>query len=377
MSLENLHIAIFIYSMGDGGAERVAANLANRWISLGWKVTLITLASKDKDLFELNPEIERISLDRSSESYSIFSGILHNFERIYALRKLLKKINPDIVLGKMTTANILLGLAAWGLPHTKTVGAEHTYPGRKILSLFWEMLRKVSYGLLDCVTVLTCEGESWIKKHTFAKNVVVIPNAVNYPLSIKEPHVLPLKTLFPERNYLLAAGRLVPVKGFNVLIDAFSKLSGQFPDWDLIIIGEGPLRKEMTEQISQADLLNRVFLPGWVGNISEWYQNSDIFVLSSQFEGFPMSLVEAMSYKMCAVSFDCDTGPRDIIDNNVNGSLVKKGDVAELVQALAHLMGNDELRKQYAEQAAKVTTKFSVARIEGLWQALFTELLKK
>jgi glycosyltransferase involved in cell wall biosynthesis len=372
---DRLHLLIFIYSMGDGGAERVTANLANYWAAKGWKISIVTLASINSDLLELHPSINRISLEMANESANALAGIIQNIRRILTLRKLLRKVQPDITLGKMTTANILLALASWGLPNACAIGAEHNYPGRGSLGYLWQTIRKHTYGLLHAVIALTSESEHWLKQNTNAKRVLVIPNAVSWPLSGEEPQNVQSVYIRPERRRLLAVGRFVEIKRFDILIEAFSGLANKHTDWDLVIVGDGPLRDTLEKQIRRFNLSNRIFLPGRSSNMGEWYKNSDLYALSSRSEGFPMTLIEAMSYGLTAVSFDCDTGPRDIILHEIDGLLVPPGNLNELSIALDRLMGDDLLRQQFSARALEVRERFSMTSIANMWEKLFEELL--
>jgi len=121
-------------------------------------------------------------------------------------------------------------------------------------------------------------------------------------------------------------------------------------------------------------LAGRVFLPGWIGNLGEWYERADLYVMSSRFEGFGNTLAEALSYGLAAVSFDCDTGPRDIIRHEVDGLLVPPENVARLSNALDRLMGDPVLRQSFGKRAIEVRERFSMERIAGMWEQLFLDV---
>jgi glycosyltransferase involved in cell wall biosynthesis len=204
--------------------------------------------------------------------------------------------------------------------------------------------------------------------------VPVIPNAALWPLPMQAPRLAPELFCQSERLILLAVGRASEQKQFGLLFDVFHCLANQHPSWDLVILGEGPQRPALQNQVQEAGLENRVFLPGRAGNVSEWYERADLYVMSSRFEGFPNALAEAMAYGLAAVSFDCDTGPRDIIRHEVDGLLVPPGDVAGLTAALDRLMGDAALRQQFAERAIEARERFSIERIAGMWEELFEEI---
>src|SRR5699024_4469850 len=144
------------------------------------------------------------------------------------------------------------------------------------------------------------------------------------------------------RRRLLAVGRLHPVKGFDQLIEAFDSIAHFFPDWDLVILGEGPERTALEEQIHRTGLGERITLPGRVGNIGQWYDASDIYVLSSRTESLSNTLLEAMASGLAVVACDCETGPREIIRDTIDGALVQPaGDPEALAAYLSDLMAHE------------------------------------
>ena len=369
-----MKLLIFIHSLSSGGAERVTANLANHWAVKGWKITVVTLAPLTLDFYELHPAVKRIALELAGDSGNALAGLAQNLRRVLALRRVLRQIQPDIALGMMTGANVLLALAAWSLSTVRTIGSERVHPPQNPLGTLWAGLRRCTYGRLDAVTALTGESADWLKARTSAQRVPVIPNAAAWPLPSHAPRMSPDLLCSSGRHLLLAVGRLDMQKGFNWLIESFSVLAKKYSTWDLVILGEGPLRAILEGQVRAAELEKRVFLPGRAGNMGEWYERADLYVMSSRFEGFPNTLVEAMAYGLPAVSFDCDTGPRDIIRHEVDGLLVLPGDVVTLTAALDRLMGDAALRKQFAERAVEVRERFSKERIAGMWEELFEEI---
>ena len=370
-----MRLLIFISSMGGGGAERVSANLANYWATKGWEIAIVTLSQQRLDFYELHPAVKRVALDLAEETVNVLAVLWKNIRRVIALRRVLRQIQPDIALGMMVEANVLLALAAWGLPTLRTVGAEHTHPPQSAVGYLRDTLRSHTYGLLNAVTALSSEGKDWLKTHTNAQRIAVIPNAVTWPLPGQEPRISPNALYQSERQLLLAVGRLEAQKGFDWLIEAFSNLADKHPDWDLVILGEGSLRTTLDKQVRESGLEHRIFLPGRAGNMADWYESADLYVMSSRFEGFPMTLAEAMAHGLAAVSFDCDTGPRDIIRHEQDGLLVPPGDVAELTAALDRLMSDALTRQRFAERAVEVRERFSMERIAGMWEKLFEEVL--
>lgn len=368
-------IAIFIDSMGGGGAERVTANLANHWAEKGWGVTVITMSQIGMDVYELHPAVKRIALNLADDSGNIVSMLWKNMHRIIALRMVLRNIQPDIALGMMTIANVILALATIGL-RIQTVGSEHVHPAQYPLGVLRDGLRRLAYGLLHNVTALTGESADWLKANTFARRINVIPNAAPWPLPAHEPKISPESVRPSGRKFLIGAGRLVEQKGFDLLLAAFTSLAPKYPDWDLVIVGEGSKRTIIEGLVEAAGLKERVFLPGRVGNLGVWYEHADLYVMSSRFEGFGNTLAEALAHGLPVVSFDCDSGPRDIIRHEVDGLLVPPGDVAGLMATLDRLMGDADLRERFARRAVEARERFSIERIASMWEELFEGNIK-
>jgi len=361
---------LFTSTLQCGGAERVTANLANYWVEKGWDITIVTIAPLKHDFYTLDSRIYRFSLNKFTEKGNKFVALWQNICVVFTLRQVLNKIQPDIALSMMISSNVHLALATLGM-QIRTVGSERFHPPELTSGFLWERLRRYTYGQLDAVTALTTETAKWLKAHTYARRVSVICNAISWPIPFHSPELPTNSACHPGRKILLAVGRLEEQKGFDLLISAFSSLQHKCPEWDLVILGEGTLRSILNRQIQDAELEQRVFLPGKAGNVGEWYARADLYVMSSRFEGFPNTLVEALSYRLPAVSFDCNTGPRDIIRNEIDGLLVVPEDVVALARALGRLMGDEVLRKQYASRAVEAKDRFSMNKIDRMWTTLF------
>jgi glycosyltransferase involved in cell wall biosynthesis len=175
---------------------------------------------------------------------------------------------------------------------------------------------------------------------------------------------------------LIAAGRLTGQKGFDLLIPAFARVAGDHPDWRLRICGKGQQREELQQMIDERGLTDRIELAGAASNMGAEMAKASIFVLSSRFEGFPLILIEAMSKGLAVVSFDCPTGPADIIDDHRNGILVPHKDVDALAAGMSELMGDEALRRRCAAAAAESARSYGIDAVGPQWEALFASLLQ-
>lgn len=352
--------------MQSGGAERIAALLCNRWAEQGHEITLMpTFSARGECQY---PLAERVKLDYLADRVGTTvrsPGTL--LRRFFTLRKFIQEYEPDVVISFLTQVNIAALLASIGLA-VSVVVSERIYPPLMPMAWYWRGLRRLTYSKANQVVVQTEQGRSWLNRCCPSAKGRVIPNPVVYPLPASEPRISPHSMLEEGRLRLVAAGRLEPQKGFDTLIRAFALLMDEFTNWDLVILGEGNEQLQLEALVRELGLAERVFLPGRAGNIGEWFESADIYVMSSRFEGFPNTLIEAMAHGLPAVSFDCPTGPRDIIRHGVDGFLVPS-DAGErgLVQAMSQLMADEHLRRVIRGQAIKVRERFSMQSVGALW----------
>jgi glycosyltransferase involved in cell wall biosynthesis len=366
-----MKVLILIESISGGGAARVASYLADNWHKRGSQVTFVTLSNNKTDFYMLDDNIKRFALDLNCESSNLLLGVKNNISRVLATRKILKLIKPDIAIGFQDTANILLVFSKTVHKDCSYIGSVRNYPPMNRLSKHWHLIRKYSYKYLDSIVTLTKECSNWIEKYTNAKDTTVIPNPIIWPLPKMFPLIPPKKQTNKQTKRILAVGSLVHIKGFDLLISAFSAFIETNQNWELVIIGEGRERRLLEELVQELGLSNKVYFIGKVGNVSDWYEVADVFVLSSRSEGFPGVLVEAMASGLPVISFDCNTGPRDIITNDLNGILIKPESKTALKEAMCLLANNENLRKSLSSNAIKIRDTLSMETISLRWDELF------
>lgn len=363
------HLMIVIHSLQGGGAERVAVDLGAYWVARGYRVTLVTQAGAGGDAYALHPDVRRVVLGTAGGSVGRVRGLLANLRRVHRLRRLIRRERPDIVLGMMTTSSVLAVIAARNLP-CRVIATEHTHPPSQNLPPMWLRLRCWAYPRAAAVVALTKGTAAWIERNVPGSHLSVIPNAVRWPLDAGEP-ILEVPDRAGRRR-LLAVGRLHRQKGFDLLVRAFASIAALFPDWDLVILGEGPEREMLQSQIHASGMTVRISLPGRAGNIGQWYEASDLYVLSSRVEGLSNTLLESMASGLAAVAFDCETGPREVVRDGIDGVLVRPAEDWEALAAhLSDLMAHPDLREAYARRAIDVRDRFSTARIMAMWHHVF------
>ncbi|MEX0382539.1 glycosyltransferase family 4 protein [Spiribacter sp. 1M153] len=359
-------VLFVVSSMHGGGAERVAALLCNHWVAEGHHVTLMpTFSGRGNCLYPLD---ERVRLDYLADRVgNRRQTLINKARRFTALRKAIRDIQPDVIVSFLTDVNVAAVLAAWGLK-VPVVVSERTYPPALPLRRSLEALRRWVYPKATSVVVQTERGCSWLERYCPRAQGRVIPNPVFYPLPAGEPRLEPARIIPPPAKVILAVGRLGEEKGFAHLIQAFGELAPDRPDWHLVILGEGGERRQLETRRDGVGLSDRVHVPGRAGNPGDWYALADVYVMSSRFEGFPNTLLEAMAHGLPVVSFDCATGPAEILREGVDGYLVPPEQGAEgLSRALAVLMDDESTRKTMGHAATDVRERFSPERVMAAW----------
>jgi GalNAc-alpha-(1->4)-GalNAc-alpha-(1->3)-diNAcBac-PP-undecaprenol alpha-1,4-N-acetyl-D-galactosaminyltransferase len=353
-------ITCVISSLGNGGAERVMVGLCGAFVSRGASVTLITLDDGRSDFQRLPRGVERVALGLLGDSRSGFEALRATAGRVMALRRTIRASRPDVVLSFMDRTNVLVLIALRGTD-VPVVVAERNNPWMLPIGRMWERLRRFTYGWAAAITVQAEELRAFFGP-ALASRVVVIPNAVA-PVPVVA-HMVARETV------VLAAGRLEPQKGFDLLIEAFAAASRQFPGWRLRVVGEGAERERLTALCVRLGLhADLVALPGRTSAMADEYRRAGIFVLSSRFEGFPNVLCEAMAHGCPVIATRCRSGPTAIVRDGIDGVLVPVDDVPALAHAMVELMTDAGTRRTLGAAAAALPSRFPEADILNQWAA--------
>ncbi len=355
-----MKVTLVIYGLGGGGAERVMSILANYWAERGWEVTLIIFVDATKPAFyPLDPHIKLKSLRLAKNSAHWLDAIYHTWQRVTRLRREIMADKPDVVISFMNAVNVYSILACWNLD-IPTIVSEHTYPGANDANRIWQLLMKWSYRHAETIAVLTQNAVPFYPA-TRCYHTIVLPNPVLAP-----PPAVATAQLLPAHS-LVAVGRLDPRKGFDLLLKAFHQIRDRYPDWQLTILGEGTTRAELEDLRAQLQLTDCVHLPGAVKNVPDYLHQAELFVLPSRVEGFPMALCEAMACGLPVLAADCLSGPRDLIEDGVNGILVPPEDVDALAAGLDALISDPAKRQYLAQNAPQVLDRFGLERVAQMW----------
>src|SRR3989339_215464 len=279
-----MHITLIISSLSPGGAEKVMAAMANYWAGNNQDITLITFDSRNSDSYIFNDRIKRHALELLTDSKNILESLANNYKRIKRLRSILVDSKPDIIISFIDKTNILAILSNIGLKYPLII-CERVNPRKYRIGRFWRLLQKMLYPLSDALVVQTEATKLWFKqKLKFPEEkTYVIPN----PVIISSQNS---KNIIKEKLNIISMGRLVRQKGFDILLDSFSKIAEKYPDWTLTIIGKGEEENNLKSQPKYLGIEKQVIFTGFIKNPFEYLQNADLFVMPSRFEGFPNAL---------------------------------------------------------------------------------------
>ena len=360
-------IMFVISSLGGGGAERVAVRLIDRWVANGCHVDLVTIASPATDFYPVSPRTRRWVVDLPKDRRGLRAKVLDNRDRIRRLRAIAAEAEPDVVVSFMDQTNVL-SLAALARTHVPVVVCEQIDPRQHDTPFPWRVLRVATYRRAAAIVVLTEAVRDWASGRFGSAPVVVIPNPGEVPATLPEPADLPTP-------YVVAVGRLVPQKGFDLLIDAFAGLDGRYASWHLVVAGEGPDREALEAQVAALGLGGRVHLIGRVHDVTSVLTGASLFVLSSRYEGFPVALLEAMGVGLPCVATRCPSGPEEIIRTGIDGVLVEPESSTTLRDAIASLIDAPEQRAALGPEARRTAeSRFDLARVGGDWDALLASV---
>ena len=366
-----LKATFVLSSLGAGGAERVAAHLVNEWAARDEQVMLIlTYSEVSQFAYSIPSTVTIVALADIPGCRG--RSVAARIRRLTALRRALVAQRSDVVISFLTDVNVATLLACIGL-RVRVVVSERTHPPLCKLAAFWRSLRWLLYRRADRIVMLSQKSLVWLQDNIPDAKGVVIPNPVVFPLPEHSPVVDVIRYVPTETKLIVGVGRLDSAKQFDHLLRAFAASNAHRLGWHLVILGNGPCRNALSDLGRAIQIGDQLHLPGSVGNMGAWYARADIFVMTSSFEGFPNALVEAMSYGVPPIAYDCDTGPSEIIDHQMNGILVRPtGNELALSAAITTLVDDEDMRHRMGNAALSVRQTYSPERVLAMWDEVLS-----
>ncbi len=358
-----MNVTFFIDSLEGGGAERVVCNLSNYLIKKNNNVRII-IFSEGEVVYKLNPKAEIIPLIRKNEK---ISGKIEKYIIRFNRLKSIIKAAPERCYIAFTETPIILLLLARRYVKGPIIISERTNPD--------SYLRVIQFALkclvrrTDGIVYQTEDVKKWYKSY-IDKNVLeyVIPNAIN------EEFYREIYTGI-KRDRIVAVGRLTEQKNYPLMIKAFKKVSDKYPQYTLSIYGKGPLENSLKNLVSELELRDKVFFKGFVYDIAEQIEDAKLFLMSSDYEGMPNALMEAMAMGIACISTDCPIGgPRYLIDSAINGILVPIGDVDGFAKAIEDLILDEKLTNQIGNNAKNIRDNLSPSKVYSKWENVIIEM---
>ncbi|MEH7214277.1 glycosyltransferase [Priestia megaterium] len=353
-----MKILFVISSTGIGGEQRVASILTDYFVKKGHLVDILTFKEGEKS-FSFNNDIKIKCIENKKRMFN-------NLNRIIKIRKASKQGKYDIVIGFAIIPSVLCSLANIGLKSSVVV-CERNDPS--VYSKLWKFVRSIAYQFAKGAVFQTTDAKNFFGGNYF-KNSTIIHN----PLELSR---IPDRYLKERKKAIVNTARLTSAKNQKLLIQAFANVHQEFEEYNLEIYGDGPLKEDLLLLIRELKLDRKVKLFEATPNVLQYIKDCEVFVLSSNNEGFPNSLAEAMAMGLPCISTNCRIGgPKEMITNYENGILVEVNDLKAMENALRSVLSDEKMRKNLGDNAYDLRKKLEYSHIGDIW-INFLEKIKK
>lgn len=360
-------IAFYIGSLRKGGAERVFVNLAKYFQAEGYRVVMVTQYQKEEE-YELPDGIERILSDIGEEKVTA-SRAVNFFRRLNKLHAIWKEQQPDLVLSCIGKNNFMTVVTTMGTKTRAVVSvvgeAKEEYPSRGM-----RMLANFLFSRAAGVILQTERSRGFFCRKVGEK-AVILPNSLN-------PAFIRPRYEGEREKKIVSVGRMDANKNHEMQLRAFAGLKDKYPEYTLVIYGDGELRSYIEETAEELGIAKRVFLPGVVQDVAERIGQASLFLLTSYSEGVSNALIEALALGLPVIATDVPSGgTEELMKDGVNGLIIPAGEQAALECAMDRLLGDPAYAQQLGREAARIQERLAPERVNPLWKAYFEELMDK
>ncbi|WP_338506932.1 glycosyltransferase family 4 protein [Turicibacter sp. KK003] len=342
-----------------GGTERVTSMIANELVKdSAYEIHVLSVTNPTMtSFFELHPFVYQATLLRKGDVDLKYDY----FKIVKTLRQYLKTHQIDILIEVDVICN-LYTIPATRWTKVKTISWEHFNYYSNNGSRLRDFSRKLTKYFSTHIVTLTEQDRRNYQEYLGIKDkITCIYNPIEK---------IPETTYRSESKQIISVGQLRHIKGFDILCEVAKEVLPKHPGWTWLIIGEGAERPMLEKKIKEYHLEGRLVLTGNQKEMSHYYQDSSFFVMTSRYEGLPMTLLEAKSYQLPIVSFDCQTGPAELILSSENGYLVDMGDCKMMEQKVTELIENPSLRVRFSSNTLKDIKRFEMDEVIRKWISL-------
>lgn len=349
-----------------GGTERVATIIANELCVSGkYNISFISLEQRNEEpFFYISDKIERYVLyPRLNRTIYHIVGIIRK------VIKLKKEKGIDVIIDIDGILDMYSIPCKW-LTGVKVISWEHFNYFQNPFVPYRKITRRMAARWADWIVTLTAEDKQYYQEHLKIKNN--IKNIYNPIVQDGKIH-----GYCSESKLLLSVGRLTYQKGFDMLVDIAKPILDKNSDWKWVVLGEGEERTQLEEKIKKYGLEDRLILKGNVDNVNEYYVQASLFIMTSRFEGLPMTLLETKPYHLPLISFKCKTGPAELIEDGVNGFLIEQDDIKGMSNRIQQLIDSKKMRELFSANSQKDIERFKLETVVKQWENLLDNMREK
>jgi GalNAc-alpha-(1->4)-GalNAc-alpha-(1->3)-diNAcBac-PP-undecaprenol alpha-1,4-N-acetyl-D-galactosaminyltransferase len=366
-------VAIVVSGLGCGGAEKAAVSLANFLVEEGFPVTLMSFEKSGVEpFFSVDPRVTVLNLDLARDSRNVFLAVRNNLSRVLKIRGAIRKAKSEVVVSFMDSTNALTFFANI-FSRIPVVLCERSLLKRNASGLVWRALVRISYiavaaRLKQGRIIFQSPAQLDANLTRLRHSIAFIPNAIELPAAALRK---------AETNVLVAVGRLAKEKRFEKLLEVFSLVRESVPETELRIVGDGPERPGLEARICELGLTGSVRLMGRMREPEVFLAGASLFINTSEYEGFPNALCEAMAAAIPPVSFHCPGAIGEIIDSGRNGVLVANDCKFAMAEAIIRLLRDESVREQLGTAARETMKSYSPAIVYGRWKEELLSVLDR
>ena len=356
-----MKVLFYTGSFKHGGAERVMSILANGFVRIGHEVYIIQNDELKDPAYRLDPKVLYLSLGGLR-----FNRVKSFVNPLRKLRSFLKQKRPDVIISFFPDTVLFAKIMSFGT-HIPIVFSERNDPKQTIRG--WKMNFFQHFAIRNCdwLVFQTSMVRNYYKNYSSKSSVILNPCEASQFSDLK---------IIERKKQIVSVGRLEPQKNHRILIEAFDRIADEFSKYSLVIYGDGSLREDLYNLILSKKREDRIYLPGVVDNVASCIYDCSVFVLSSDFEGLPNALIEAMVLGIPCISTDCSPGgARELINNESNGLLVPCKDVDKLSEAIRFMLKNPLDAERMGREAKCLKEKTSPDSVVNQWMDVIQKVL--